>query len=250
MKYAYCNVSVSPLRKEADDRSEMISQILFGESCTVLSTSDNWAHIKCTNDGYEAWIDSKQITETPQLLESSFTTFELVHSYIYKDFHIPILLGSSLPDFDGLNFKIDTQKYLFQGLTLENNLSNLENIRKIALKYLHAPYLWGGRSPFGIDCSGLTQMVYKFLGINLPRDAYQQAEIGSNIGFLEESKIGDLAYFGKEEKITHVGILIGKNEILHASGKVRIDTIDHFGIYNNETSKYTHKLKTIKRINY
>lgn len=250
MRYAYCNLSAAPLRKEADDRSEMISQLLFGETCSIINSKENWTNIKCSIDGYEAWIDSKQITETNKLLESKHTVFELAHTYIFKDFHIPILLGSSLPNFDGLNFKIENEKYLFQGISLENNLSNLENIRKIALKYLHAPYLWGGRSPFGIDCSGLTQMVYKFLGINLPRDAYQQAEIGINIGFVEESKVGDLAFFGKEEKITHVGILIGKNEILHASGKVRIDTIDHFGIYNQETSKYTHKLKTIKRINY
>jgi len=250
MIYAYCNVSVAPLRKDADDRSEIISQLLFGESCLILNNKENWSNIRCTIDGYEAWIDTKQITETSKQLESQHTVFELVHSYVFKDFHIPILLGSSLPNFDGLNFKIENQKYLFQGISLENNLSNLENIKKIALKYLHAPYLWGGRSPFGIDCSGLTQMVYKFLNINLPRDAYQQAKIGKNVGFLEESKIGDLAFFGKEEKITHVGIIIGKNEIIHASGKVRIDTIDHLGIYNNETNKYTHKLKIIKRISH
>lgn len=248
MKNAFCNVSVSPLRKEADDRSEIISQLLFGEACTILNTKDSWAYIKCSHDNYEAWIDLKQLTETKSELTSMHTSFEAVHSYVYKDQHIPILIGSSLPNFDGLNFKIENQKYLFQGLTLQNNETNIENIRKIALKYLHAPYLWGGRSPFGIDCSGLTQLVYKFLNTPLPRDAYQQAEIGKVVGFLEESRIGDLAFFGKEEKITHVGIIIGKNEIIHASGKVRIDTLDHLGIYNNETSKYTHKLRIIKRI--
>ena len=216
----------------------------------ILKKQDNWALIKCTHDNYEAWIDEKQLSETKSDLASIHSSFEAVHSYVYKDLHVPIVIGSSLPNFDGLNFQIDNQKILFQGLTLENNEVNIENIRKIALKYLHAPYLWGGRSPFGIDCSGLTQMVYKFLNISLPRDAYQQAEAGNVVGFLEEAKVGDLAFFGKEDKITHVGILTGKNEILHASGKVRLDTLDHLGIYNNETSKYTHKLRIIKRIIY
>lgn len=248
MKNAYCNVSVSPLRKEADDRSEMISQLLYGETCIILNTKDNWAYIKCDHDAYEAWIDEKQLTEIETKCNSLHSSFEVVHSFVYKDQHVPIVIGSSLPNFDGLNFKIAKKKYLFQGLTLENNQANIDKIRKIALKYLHAPYLWGGRSAFGIDCSGLTQMVYKFLNISLPRDAYQQAELGKVVGFLEESKIGDLAFFGKEDKITHVGIIIGLNEILHASGKVRIDKLDHLGIYNTEISKYTHKLRVIKNL--
>ena len=162
--------------------------------------------------------------------------------------HVPILIGSSLPNFDGLNFKIDKKKYLFQGISLENNNSNISKIQKIALKYLHAPYLWGGRSPFGIDCSGFTQIVFKFLDILLPRDAYQQAELGTSIAFVEETKIGDLAFFGTEEKITHVGIVLSNTEIIHASGKVKIDRIDHLGIYSKEQKKYTHKLRTIKRL--
>lgn len=248
MAFGYCNVSVSPLRKETDDRSEMISQLLFGETCTIIQRKKNWIKISCTIDSYEAWVDVKHITETANLLDSKFTAFELVHNFIYKDIHIPILLGSNLPNFDGLNFKIEKQKYLFQGLSLANSENNFNKINKIALKYLHAPYLWGGRSPFGIDCSGLTQLIYKYLNIQLPRDAYQQAMIGTAVGFIEEARIGDLAYFGDEEKITHVGLVLNKNEIIHASGKVKIDRLDHLGIYSKELRKYTHKLRVIKRI--
>jgi len=248
MDFGYCNLSISPIRKENDDRSEMVSQLLFGETCSILDEKTNWLKISCTHDNYEGWVDEKHITKTQDILKSNFTSFELVHNYVYKDLHVPILIGSSLPNFDGLNFKIEKQKFLFQGLSLENNIENINKIHKIALKYLHSPYLWGGRSAFGIDCSGFSQVVYKFLDIKLPRDAYQQAENGRAIGFIEEARIGDLAFFGDEEKITHVGIIIGENEIIHASGKVRIDRLDHLGIYNKEIGKYTHKLRIIKRI--
>lgn len=250
MNFAYCNVSIAPIRKENSDSSEMISQLLFGETCTILSEKKQWLFIECTHDNYQGWIDKKQVQTIHKPLESEHTAFELVHSFVNKDQHIPILMGSSLPQFDGLNFKIEKNKYLFQGLSLENKAENISKIKKIALKYLHAPYLWGGRSPFGIDCSGFTQVVYKFLGINIPRDAYQQADWGDTVGFIEESNAGDLAFFGTEEKITHVGIVLENSEIIHASGKVRIDRLDHLGIFNKETAKYTHKLRTIKRLAY
>ena len=160
MNFGYCNLSVSPLRQENNDKSEMISQLLFGESCTILEKKSNWLKISCTHDNYEAWIDEKHITYTKEPLKSNYTVLELVHNYVIKDIHVPILIGSSLPNFDGLNFIIDKQKYLYQGITLENKIENISKIYKIALKYLHAPYLWGGRSPFGIDCSGLTQNIY------------------------------------------------------------------------------------------
>ena len=163
MTFAYCNVSISPLRKENNDSSEMISQLLFGETCEIMEEKGSWSFIKCMHDNYEAWIDTNHLTTTATVIESSNTSFEIVHNYIIKDLHVPIVMGSNLPNFDGLNFKIEKFKYLFQGLSLENNTNNIAKIQKIALKYLHAPYLWGGRSPFGIDCSGFSQIVYKFL---------------------------------------------------------------------------------------
>ena len=115
--------------------------------------------------------------------------------------------------------------------------------------YLNSPYLWGGRSPFGIDCSGFTQMVFKLNGIKLPRDAYEQAEIGKTLNFIEETQKGDLAFFDNEEgKIIHTGIIIDKNKIIHSSGKVRIDNLDHYGIFNAETGKYSHNLRLIKKV--
>jgi gamma-D-glutamyl-L-lysine dipeptidyl-peptidase len=125
---------------------------------------------------------------------------------------------------------------------------NAENINDVASQYLDVSYLWGGKSLSGIDCSGFCQQVFKQFGIKLPRDAYQQAELGEVVGFLQEVECGDLAFFDNEEgRITHVGMMLNIHEIIHSSGKVRIDKIDHQGIINSETGARTHKLRIIKR---
>ncbi|HEX2935487.1 MAG TPA: C40 family peptidase, partial [Bacteroidales bacterium] len=130
-----------------------------------------------------------------------------------------------------------------------HHLGSPIEIEEVARKFLHAPYLWGGRTVFGIDCSGFTQIVYKMNGIGIPKDAYQQAEIGEPVQFVEDTRTGDLAFFDNEEgRITHTGIILGKSEIIHASGEVRIDKFDHQGIFNEEDNAYSHKLRLIKRI--
>jgi len=124
-----------------------------------------------------------------------------------------------------------------------------KQLLELAMVFRNAPYLWGGRSPFGIDCSGLTQVLYKMVGLNIKRDAYQQAEQGQTLSFVEESDVGDLAFFDNDEgQIIHVGMLLGGNSILHASGKVRVDKLDHQGIFNVDTGRYSHKLRLIRRI--
>ena len=148
-----------------------------------------------------------------------------------------------------MNFKIAKEKFIYNGQAIQSEAKSSVLLERVAMRYLNAPYLWGGRSPFGIDCSGFTQMVFKFTGIKLLRDAYLQAEQGTVINFIEESQPGDLAFFTNEEgRITHVGIILKDQQIIHASGKVRIDKIDHFGIYSATQKKYSHQLKIIKRM--
>jgi hypothetical protein len=163
-----------------------------------------------------------------------------------------IVAGSSLPFYRASNnsFRIGSESFIIQG---DKIVSAKKNIRSIlienALKYFNSPYLWGGRSPFGVDCSGFAQILYKMIGIQIPRDAHAQALIGEYLTFVEEALPGDLAFFDNEDgKIVHVGIVWEKNKIIHSSGKVRIDNIDHFGIFNIDTKRYSHQMRLMRRI--
>jgi hypothetical protein len=251
--FGICNLAIIPLRAEASDKSEIVSQVLFGEHFEVLEEQKQWSRIKMQFDDYEGWVDSKQFQ---QISESNYRQISSEAIILNADLIeyitgpsnllMPIPLGASLSflnynDINVSNFEFDGTK--ISGVKPKNNLLNF------AFMYLNAPYLWGGKTPFGIDCSGFTQMVYKLNGYRLLRDASQQAFQGEALSFIEESEAGDLAFFDNDEgKITHVGIIMENNYIIHASGKVRIDRLDHLGIYNAETNKHTHKLRVIKKI--
>lgn len=256
MTFGISKLSIISLRKEPNHRSELVSQLLFGETYEIIITQGNWINIRSSYDGYEGWIDASQhieLTSKDYNLQNEGNYAVALESACIASStatSCAIVAGSTLAGFDGLNFKIGKEKWVYNGQALLAETGKNNNLlEKIAVRYLNAPYLWGGRSPFGIDCSGFTQVVYKFLGIPLLRDAYQQAEQGSVVNFLEESQPGDLAFFNNEEgRIIHVGIVLKDQRIIHASGKVRIDKLDHFGIYNADIKKYSHQLKIIKRI--
>jgi hypothetical protein len=248
MKYGICNLSIVPLRAEAADSSELVTQVLYGDVFKVLESRKKWSRIRLAFDSYEAWIDNKQFLfieeenyndisrQTPIVCE------DLVDMVYTKDNQmLSIVMGSSLNGLAILNHD-------FEGSSVEAKFAK-DNLINTALLYLNTPYLWGGKTPFGIDCSGFTQMVYKLNGYRLKRDASQQVEQGEALSFIEESEPGDLAFFDNAEgDITHVGIIMKDNYIIHAHGKVRIDRLDHTGIFNIQTSLHTHKLRVIKRI--
>ncbi len=251
MSFGICTLSVIPCRVAGNDRAEIVTQLLFGEHYTVIEEQEKWLKIRTAFDSYEAWICRKQFTEisSQNFDEHSINEFDSVGEYIGElsntiigNQNLPI--GCTLPFLHQNKIKIKDISYLYRGLLATKSFKEIE---KVALIYLNSPYLWGGKTPFGIDCSGFTQMVYKLCGLKLPRDAYQQAELGDTINFVANSKLGDLAFFDNEEgRITHVGIVLNDSKIIHASGKVRIDTLDHVGIYNSDLQKYSHKLRIIK----
>lgn len=256
--FGICNLSIVPCRKEPSDASEMVTQLLFGDHFQILESQDSWLHIKIANDGYVCWIDKKQAQAIQQPTFDILNTSEAYYcnellqvvTDIKTELLFPIVLGSLLPNFDDGECIIENQTYSYDGAYISGKLPfTKKGIVEVAMMYLNAPYLWGGKTPFGIDCSGLTQMVYKLNGIKIPRDAYQQAELGETLSFVEEAEAGDLAFFDNHEgRIVHVGIVMENNKIVHASGKVRIDGFDHQGIFNNDKKNYTHKLRLLKKL--
>lgn len=249
-KYAYCFVSISPVRAENKDQAEIVTQLLFGELIEVLEINENWTRIITFFDNYEGWIDSKHFHS---ISEKEFKRWSDGLSYQYNllnKIKTPwgnqiIYKGSFLPDITDGKFNIGNDFFELIDVIEEKIPSS---IYEIALTYLNSPYLWGGKTPFGIDCSGLIQQVFRFHGINLPRDASQQVEHGIEIEF-EDIQAGDVAFFHNiKGKIIHVGILDGQKKIIHASGHVRIDSISNEGIFHSETKLKTHDLNCIKRL--
>jgi hypothetical protein len=251
--FGICNLAIVPVRFEPSDRSEIVTQVLFGEHFEILEQQNQWSKIKIQFDDYEGWVDSKQyqiISEANYNLLSSdaqILNADLIDYITSPDnLLLPIPLGASLTFLN--NSEINTSNFEFEG-TKTSGIKPKVSLINTAYMYLNAPYLWGGKTPFGIDCSGFTQMVYKLNGYKIKRDASQQALEGAPLSFIEESEAGDLAFFDNEEgNIIHVGIIMDNNYIIHASGKVRIDRLDHLGIYNPETNRHTHKLRVIKKI--
>ncbi|MCB0398718.1 MAG: C40 family peptidase [Winogradskyella sp.] len=248
MQYGVCNLGIVPIRLEPTDTSEMVTQAIYGDFFKVLEQRKKWSRIRFAYDNYEGWIDNKQYFEIQEdqynlLVNSDILLSKDLIQFVSDtaDNIYPIPLGS---DLNCLSFL----KQKFEGNKITEK-SNKSNIIETSFLYLNTPYLWGGKSPFGIDCSGFTQMVYKLNGYNLLRDASQQATQGVALSFIEESEPGDLAFFDNTDgNIIHVGIIMKDNYIIHAHGKVRIDRLDHSGIYNIDKKTHTHRLRVIKKI--
>lgn len=251
MEYGICNLSVVPMRAEPKELSEMVSQVLFGEWFEIIEWAEKWVKITTSLDNYTGWIGRTQFImlghlawqelqrERPQLTYGAVT-----QAWKKSDNTILYLpIGCSLSFMDGNTCKIGNEKFEILGPK-----GDIEKFSITAKSFMNSPYLWGGRTHFGIDCSGFTQAVFRLYGINIRRDASQQAEQGSLVANLAEAALGDLAFFVNENgKVTHVGILLNSGQIIHASGRVKIDSIDEKGIYSEELKRYTHTLYSIRR---
>ena len=253
MNFGISILSVVPIREHAGDQSEMTTQLIFGEHYKILESQKKWSKIEIAHDRYIGWISNNQIyridKEEYNKLEKEIPTITTdILDIIEGETHQPIVIGSVLPTYKSDHALINNIMFKFSGKTTQG-FSQKKHLINNAMIFLNAPYLWGGRTPLGIDCSGFTQLIYRLQGIKIPRDAYQQAEIGTTLSFIDESEEGDLAFFDNHEgKIIHVGLIMKNNYIIHASGKVRIDKIDQEGIFNIEKKEHTHKLRIIKSI--
>lgn len=261
--YGICNLSIIPVRKEPSEKAEMCTQLLFGEAYQLIEKSGKWMKIATCDCHYEGWITENLYNPIHELDVETYLKSE---KYILKELLLFIKEFESnitFPIFIGSSFPIPKDKILILGNSIfeiqlpENQISKPNSLLtttqydllRFASTYLEAPYLWGGRTPAGIDCSALVQMSFKSIGVNLPRDASQQVEYGENVDFIMEAIAGDVAFFQNEEGQTiHTGIIAGNGNIIHASGKVRVDAIDSTGIFNQKMEQYTHHLRVIKRL--
>ncbi|AQX11545.1 C40 family peptidase [Elizabethkingia meningoseptica] len=237
MNKGICNVSVAPVRADKTDKAEIVTEILYGESADILEAQSNWTKIKMHYDGYEGWMDTKQISP----VEDDFLAKRKTHlitepfqSRVMETGKVLLSMGSEVS---------------FETIHAQRGATVRQSIVETAKEFLNVPYLWGGKSFFGVDCSGFTQLVLKVHDIKIPRDAYQQGEVGEPLSFIEEAQPGDLAFFENSEgRIIHVGFMLENSQIIHAHGKVRIDTLDSSGIFNKEQNRHTHKLRFIRNI--
>lgn len=254
MDYALINVPAAALRRKPDHRKEMVNQLLFGETVKVIRERKGlWVKVRSMHDDYEGWITLSQLTATGKEeaeQKSSFVVTGLLEeiSFDQGSFHIPA--GASLPMYDNGRGLLGKQVYRFSGFARNRyeHPASGQLILQLANAWLGVPYLWGGRSVLGVDCSGLVQVIFKQAGIDLPRDAWQQAQQGKPVKKLEDALPGDLAFFDNGESIVHTGILMGDGNIIHAQGSVRVDQITAKGIINRETGKRTARLRAIRRI--
>ncbi|WP_286859961.1 MULTISPECIES: C40 family peptidase [Sphingobacterium] len=255
MKYGICTLALVPLRAEQAHRSEMVSQVLFAELFEILEIQTEWTSIRLLETGYLGWIQNGQFRELDpmEMEEYLAAALRLVGRegglLLNGTERLYLCHGTKLYLAEGDRFRVAQLDMTYQGSINSFSGADFETkVAELAMSYKDTPYLWGGRSQWGIDCSGFSQLIYSCFGITLPRDAYQQAELGETVDFISEIKVGDLAYFDNADgRITHVGIMLDRDTIIHASAKVRIDRMDNEGIFNQELNRYSHKLRIIKR---
>lgn len=251
-KYGIVTVPAAPVRKTPNHRRELSNQLLFGETVRILQQKDDWYKVKSLYDGYTGWVTCSLITETDAgdaLPQCHLLAPKLLNEINFNGQKMHIPAGSSLLRYKKGKGNIAGREYIFKGTTV-NTLRIADQRATLianALQWLNAPYLWGGKTILGVDCSGFSQTMYKLIGVPIPRDARQQAQQGTGIPSLKKVIPADLAFFDDKEEIVHVGILTGQGKIIHAAGRVRIDVIDNKGIINTDTGKRTHSLKLIKR---
>ena len=238
-KFGVCELSVIPVRKSPVSKSEMVTQLLYGEIFTIINFEEKWSEICNTHDNYTGWINNTQIRFIERSTYNSLKKNKAIYS---------LDINGSVTNKKGIKFSIPLGSVVSSCLLLNTIFHGKKGILikskiiKAAKLFLESPYLWGGRITSGIDCSGFSQLIYRICGLEIDRDARQQALQGKKI---DSSKInpGNLAFFGNSIKeITHVGIMLNKNEIIHAFGKIRIDIVNNEGIINLESKKLTHKI--------
>ena len=255
--FAINHCTITPVRSQPSEASEQLTQLLWGEVCEVLDNLPRWTKIRSTLDGQEGWVDFKMLTPLPSNLSpitsnlSPITSPIAIATSMEDGQELMLTMGTRLPNYEHGTFEMLGKQYIIDPAAVNSDIQHSDLIA-IAKSLLNAPYLWGGKNAMGIDCSGFTQVVYATVGIDLLRNAREQITQGTLVSSLQQALPGDLAFFDHADRdpnatnISHVGILLSPNEIIHCSGSVHIDFIDHQGIHLPDGS-LTHHLVQINR---
>lgn len=253
--------SIVPVRAEAREGAEQNTQMLFGELAQVLEEQDRWTRIRLEADGQEGWVDAKMIAPIAgddlkayrkALKTAAVVAFPMTYAVSENNGQtIPLTAGTKLTNYQdgrfevlGVGFRIDPSMVI----TAPREL-NQETLLQTVRFFLNTPYLWGGKNALGMDCSGFTQIVMSLFGKSLLRNASEQVTQGDPVNDLSQAKAGDLAFFDHEDgRISHVGIVIDAERIIHCSGRVKVEKLDPTGIFNAETGEYSHHLTQIRRL--
>lgn len=253
--------SVVPVRAEAREGAEQVTQMLFGELCEVLEEQLRWLHVRLETDDQEGWVDAKMLSPMKKaeytayhsaLKESAMVAMPMAYAVSENNGQtIPLSAGTRLPAYKdgrfevlGVGFRIDPSMVITQPMTMSQ-----EQLLQAVRFFLNVPYLWGGKNAMGMDCSGFSQIILSLFGKKLLRNASEQAMQGRAVSGLRKAKAGDLVFFDHEDgRISHVGILIDTERVVHCSGRVKVEKIDEKGIFSAEQGGYTHHLVAIRRV--
>ncbi|MFM2138535.1 MAG: hypothetical protein RJA57_842 [Bacteroidota bacterium] len=252
MYNAVVTVAAAPVRLKADHRSEMVNQLLFGERVRLIKDrEDGWIKVRSLHDDYEGWVTPTQFREVTaeEALVPAPVATGLWNEVLMGDLSLRVPVGASLPLFDGKEGRIGELVYRFQG-SHEGPLATTidpDAVRELVKPWLGVPYLWGGRNPMGVDCSGFVQVIFKLMGYPLPRDARQQEKAGEVIEDRASVQPGDLAFFERDGRTAHVGILLGPDEVIHASGMVRIDRLGKKNLLDAGTGEKMYRVSSLRR---
>ena len=236
MKYFIINSPVAPVHNKPKFQSEMVTQALLGETCTLLKNHENWRYVRQW-DGYEGWIHSFYGIESEDYYEPTHSFFELTGFSEHIKESRKIVYGTKLKltNTEGLLFPDGWEGSAPKGFRSTSFKASRDNLLKEGRRFLGVPYLWGGKSSLGIDCSGLIQTIFKSVGIKLPRDVWQQVDyFKDHIIPLDSIKCGDILFFGKNEKIIHTALSSGGPNFLHSQGWVKEESLDKFRDNFNE----------------
>jgi len=255
--YGVCRLAIVPVRMEANHRAEQVTQLLFGDHYEVLEAAlpNKWLRIRIYADQYEGWIDaaqhhaiSKEYFDQINLANFKITT-EITSTILFKKMPLSIVMGSIVPISASELFKLE-EHFAFNGESKALSIRrDIDFLKAMAMRYLHAPYLWGGKSPFGIDCSGFTQMIFRLAGYGLMRDAHQQSKQGRPVASLAQARPGDLVFFAqKSMAVSHVGLLLDEGSIIHASGTVKVEKLVPEGILPGEAGEVSHLFHSMRRV--